>query len=263
MIILDIDLDFFLSDIVSGFGRARHGRPNKRYHRPWAKDQVRCFLEDKCKLRKDHPLPGKVVVEHHEVFIDWRERVLSGKITPPFTVFHIDAHADLGMGDSAYMYLAKNLLGKPPADRFYPKIDKREGLLPGNYLLFAIACRWINHLVYVYHPRGGRDVPGHIMRNHDPSSGHIQLKYHGDAATCDKILSPNSSPIEVEPEVDFMMISGEVFEAERPFDIVYLAQSPKYSPRPSDALLAVIEEYINTKSPNDCVHTIAEKASPK
>jgi hypothetical protein len=75
------------------------------------------------------------------------------------------------------------------------------------------------------------------MRNHDPSSGHIQLKYYGEAAICDKVLSPNSSPIQIEPEVEFMMISGEVFEAERPFDMVYLAQSPKYSPRPSDALL--------------------------
>ncbi len=161
------------------------------------------------------------------------------------------------MGDSAYMYLANNLLGKPPADRFYPKTDKSQGLLPGNYLLFAIACRWIDRLVYVYHPRGGRDVPEHIMRNHDPSSGHIQLKYYGEAATCHKVISRNSSPIQVEPEVEFVAVPGDVFEAERPFDMVYLAQSPKYSPRPSDALLEVIGKYINTRS--DCVHSIAEK----
>jgi hypothetical protein len=258
MIILDIDLDFFLSDIVIGFLRILHRRPNKRYYKPWAEDRVRRFLEENCKLSTDHPLPG---IEHHEVFVDWRERVLSGKITPPFTVFHIDAHADLGMGDSAYMYLANNLLGKPPADRFYPKTDKSQGLLPSNYLLFAIACRWIDRLVYVYHHRGGRDVPEHIMRNHDSSSGHIQLKYYGQAATCHKVLSRNSSPIQVEPEVEFVAVHGDVFEAERPFDMVYLAQSPKYSPRTSDALLEVIGKYINTRS--DCVHSIGEKTGSK
>jgi len=261
MIVIDIDLDFFLSDIVIGFSRIGHGRPNKRDYKPWHEDQVRRFLEDKCKLSIHHPLPGKVVIEHHEVFLDWRKRILSGKMTPPFTVFHIDAHADLGMGDSAYLYLAKNLLGKPPSDRLYPKADKWQGLLPINYLLFAIACRWIDRLVYVHHPRGSRDVPEHIMRNHYPSSGYIQLKYHGEAATYHEVLSPNSTPKQVEPDVEFLMVSGDVFEAEQPFDFVYFAQSPKYSPRSSDALLEVIGEYINTKSHNDCVHTIEKVSS--
>lgn len=179
MIVLDIELDFFLSDIVVDFSQLGRGRPNRRDYKPWSEDQVRSFLENRCKLSTDHPLPGKVVIEHHEVFLDWRKRVLSGKITPPFTVFHIDAHADLGMGDSAYLYLAKNLLGKPPSDRLHPKADKWQGLLPSNYLLFAIACRWIDRLVYVHHPLGGRDVPEHIMKSHYPSSGHIQLKYYG------------------------------------------------------------------------------------
>jgi len=111
MLILDLDLDFFLSDIVIGLGRVGPGRPNKRHYKPWSEDQVRRFLESKCKLSTDYPCPGKVVVEHHEVFIDWREQVLSGKIAPPLSVVHIDAHADLGMGDSAYMYV--NEWGRP------------------------------------------------------------------------------------------------------------------------------------------------------
>jgi len=249
MIIFDLDLDFFLYDIVIGFGRVGRGRPNKRYYKPWAEDHVRRFLEDKCKLSTHDPCPGKIVVEHDEAFFDWRERILSGEITPPFSVIHIDAHADLGMGDSAYMYLATDLLGRSPAERLYPKTDRLQGLLPGNYLLFAIACHWIDRLVYVYHPRGGRDVPEHIMRNHDLSSGHIQLKYYGQGAHCEKVLSPRSSPIHTEPEVEFTMVQGEEFEAKQPFDLAYLSQSPRYCPRPSDALMAIIGEYIDTRSP--------------
>jgi hypothetical protein len=148
------------------------------------------------------------------------------------------------MGDAAYMYLATDLLGKPVADRLYPKQDKWQGLCSGNYLLFAIACRWVNHLAYIHHPKGGKDIPEHIMRNHDISSGIIQMKYYGNASTY-TVLSRTSSPIQLEPEVIFDRISGDVFQAQRPFDMVYLAQSPKYSPRSSDALMDVIREYIN------------------
>lgn len=259
MNILDIDLDFFLSDIVSGPCRTGRGRPNKRYYKPWSEYQVRRFLENRCKLSPEHPLQGKSVVEHDAVLLDWREKILSGRIVPPFTVFHIDAHADLGMGDSAYMYLATDLIGKPVEDRLYPKKDKWQGLLSGNYLLFAIACRWLNHLAYIHHPRGGNDVPGHIMKDHSLSSGRIQLKYYGKA-TLDTIISPTSVPILLEPEVGFEKISGDDFQAQQPFDMVYLAQSPQNSPHSSDALMDVIREYMDTRSPNDFVQLAAGRS---
>jgi hypothetical protein len=245
MQILDIDLDFFLSKIVYGLIEKLQKRPSQREFKPWTEDEVRRFLEEKCGLSTGCPLPGKLVVEHDEVFADWRERILKKKLVAPFSVVHVDAHADLGMGDGAYMYIANDLLGRPIDQRPYPKANGLQKLCSGNYLLYAIACRWIDRLTYVYHPKTLDDIPWHIMKQHDISSGAIQLKYYGAEASLDTVLSRSSLPLQVEQEVAFEKVSGQAFQAKDPFDMVYLAQSPKYCPRSSDKLIRAIREYID------------------
>ncbi len=237
MRILDIDLDFFLSRI--SYGGARDGRLDSGNYLPWPAQNVRTFLETRCGLSKANRLPGKVVLTHDQVFYDWRNRIESGQLLPPFEVVHVDAHADLGMGDGGYQYLMTELLGKPASMRSYPRSDEGSGIGEGNYLAFAIACRWISKLTYVHHPECGDDLLTCHMKNYDDNSGFVQLKYYGDTP-----ISEDRSPLALEPEVPFEKISCELFQNSGPSDWVYLAQSPSYTPESADTLIPVIREYM-------------------
>ena len=70
---------------------------------------------------------------------------------------HVDAQADFGNGDAGYVYLLSSLLFAPPEDLVSDPPPGSTGLTEGNLLLFAIACRWINGLEYVYGKGGGGD----------------------------------------------------------------------------------------------------------
>ena len=76
---------------------------------------------------------------------------------------HVDAHADLGLGDAGYLCLMTELLFVPPAERVSPKTGP-EGLNDGNWLSFAIACHWVTELVYVLNTGGPPiDLMPHIV----------------------------------------------------------------------------------------------------
>ncbi len=76
-------------------------------------------------------------------------------MTTPFDVVHVDAHADLGLGfgDLGWFHLAADLLHRTREER---AVENPPGLTEGNYLLYAVACGWIESLTYVAHPRRGR-----------------------------------------------------------------------------------------------------------
>ena len=63
---------------------------------------------------------------------------MDGLLTPPFHVTHVDAHADLGLGDAGYVYLLTELLLEDPRDRWWPRTGTT-GLNDANHLAFAIA----------------------------------------------------------------------------------------------------------------------------
>ncbi len=243
MRILDIDLDFFLSDVMYGFLRKMSPRTSGKICKPWDEIQVRKFLEKRCLLNTTTKIPGKCLIEHSEVFTDWRDLILLGRLVPPFEVVHVDAHADLGLGDCAYMYIATELLALPLDQRMYPKSDKWYGLLSSNYLLFALACRWIDKLTYVRNPNSRPDIPEHIMQGHDLASPFIQLKYYGKSVGADLITSRKTQPLSLEPKVRFDIIDGDIFQSDIHFDIMYLTKSPKYTPKMADKLIPIISEY--------------------
>jgi hypothetical protein len=73
---------------------------------PWSRDNAFAFLEDRCKLSER--LPGFVVEHHGELFGRWRGAIEAGELELPFSVTHVGAHADLGLGDYGYIYLISN-----------------------------------------------------------------------------------------------------------------------------------------------------------
>ena len=101
--ILDIDLDFFLNKVSDAKENGKRLKKKKYY--PWSKDSLKSFLENRCFLIKDKPTPGRIVKQHHEAFLFWRELILDKKIKIPFELVHIDAHSDIGIADWGWIYI--------------------------------------------------------------------------------------------------------------------------------------------------------------
>ena len=242
--ILDLDLDFFL-DRIKHHGSDRGRRPAIRDFVPWSESQVRLLLERQCHLSTQSPTRGKVVTHHDEVFWLWRTLIETGQIRAPFEVVHVDAHADLGMGDAGYVYIMTNLLHKPLRERQSPN---RKEVKPSNFLAFAVACRWVSRIKFVLHPKGGKDLPYIHFENFSTKSGHLQLKecayeefrthlFRGDLY--------NISPQKLEPRVPLETVTCQEYNADQPFSFVFLAQSPGFTPETADALIPIIKEYIS------------------
>jgi hypothetical protein len=235
--VLDIDLDFFVTPVV--FWPQSDDRPGADDHEVWPIDEALSFLGDRCGLTG--PLPGFVTENHGELFPLWREAVSSGLLDPPFHVTHVDAHADIGMGDAGYRYLMEDLLYLPPHERRRPRIGGMSGLTDGNYLLFAIACRWVGDLIYVYGEGGSNDELYFAMQGFDMSADHVQLAAM-DTSEVDKLLHRLGAPAvsHLEPAVPYRSTRWESFQAEGPYDFVCLTRSPPYTPDTADNLYDAI-----------------------
>jgi hypothetical protein len=116
------------------------------------------FLTKRCQL--DGPRPGFVVEQHSELFYLWGEATKAGQMASPFEVVHVDAHADLGLGDASYAYLMGELAFEPIEHRYEILKKRRPGsrkemidlgnhALTDGWLMFALACGRISDLTYV------------------------------------------------------------------------------------------------------------------
>jgi hypothetical protein len=232
--ILDLDLDFFVKGVEYWRGPG-DGRLDASEYPPWPVEDAISFLVERCGL--DGQLPGFVVENHGELFPLWRQALERGELVPPFHVTHVDAHADLGLGDAGYKYLMTELLFEAPEDRRSPKLGE-SGLGDGNYLAFAIACRWISGLVYVFNEGEANDIMSYFMEGFDPDAAHIQLAALNENELKRLMYRETQAPkVErLEPRVPFKSMHWRSFESSQPFDIICLARSPTYTPSESDAI---------------------------
>lgn len=144
--VLDLDLDFFVRPIAYW---PEPGRRSDAEYRHATSDEVRVFLEQKCHLNRGSKIPGQEVIEHEDAFWTWQRWLDEKRLSEPFCVIHVDAHADLGLGDGCWEYLLTELLAFPVEQRRSPRVG-HGGLNSGNFLAFAIANRWISDLRYVF-----------------------------------------------------------------------------------------------------------------
>jgi hypothetical protein len=190
-------------------------------------------------MRVARAAAGFVVENHGELFACWREAIDAGALEAPFHVTHVDAHADLGLGDSGYVYLTTSLLFEESDNRRYPRTG--EGALgDGNYLAIAIACRWLGEVIYVFNDGGGGDdALLYLLEGFDPEARNIQLAaVRGRRELSENLLSPRNLTIErLEPTVPFTTTGWRDFQADQPFDFVCLARSPEFTPPEADATL--------------------------
>ncbi|MCW2980753.1 MAG: hypothetical protein JWO14_2480 [Solirubrobacterales bacterium] len=243
MRILDLDLDFFVHG-AAHWRPDEGGRLDDAEFPAWDLEEAVAFLTDRCLLER--PLPGFVVENHGELFRAWRWAISEGLLLAPFEVTHVDAHADLGLGDYGYMHLMTDLLYRHPDERIDPD-EGEAGLGNGNYLAFAIACRWISNLIYVHNDEGGRDLMTYHLEDFDPEASNIELKAmpRDEIEKLFGLLARRGEPPRVdrrEPKVPFRHGSFRDFRADRPFDLICLARSRTYTPRGADAIFDVVRE---------------------
>jgi hypothetical protein len=249
MSVLDIDLDFFVRPYPHQC--AQGGRlPGCRYH-PWGESETREYLINRCGLREGHKVPGAIATEHHELFDNWRALIEHGVLRAPFDLTHVDSHADLsmGFGDASLHYIMTELLHEPIEARTMPKRGGGYGLSEGNYLTFAVACRWIARLTYVHHPEmpaanlGLHDIPDCLFRDDDPRSNALQLKKLPRNFPIGERCSAVAA-IGLEPEIPIEIVDCHSFTAPPSPEFVFVARSPRYTPASSDALLTLSTQFI-------------------
>lgn len=243
--ILDLDLDYFLDRIA--YGGAESGRLSSEEYAAWSPESVAAFLEDQCGLSTLCKIPGRVVSHHDGAFWFWKQLIGAGSLSCPFDVVHVDAHADLGLGDAGYLYLMTSVLALPPEERDMP-LSGPKGINAGNYLSFAIACRWISSLTYVVHPASRNDLMPYHFHGFDPQSGMLELKH----CAVQNLLRFGSElsyeamgVIATEPLVPFTLVRKADFTPGRKYDFVLLSLSPGFTPKESDDLVPIIEAYID------------------
>jgi hypothetical protein len=243
MRILDVDLDYFLDNIALDCSSAGD-RLNEREFVPWPAERVRTFLEQRCGLSTDTPVPGKYVIHHDEAFHWWRNLIEEGALTTPFEVVHVDAHADLGAGMFSFSksYVCFDLLHRPPEHRVNPEEGGMK-MNAGNYLLIAIACRWLSKLVYVMHPKNNlEDCEEWMFTDFGEDAWTLSLP---------KLRKPTMmipgmtlTPLDREPPVKFIPTVETHFMNDGTFDFMVLCQSPGFTPQAADSLIPVILEYM-------------------
>ena len=251
MRIINIDMDFFLDNIETGIPFNDIRVPDNQ-NSPWNEKDVRQFLESNCGLFPKKTINGRIMTEHKDAYYFWRELITGKRLTVPFEVIHVDAHSDLGGGDSAWVFIYEEVLNMPIEERLnIEKFQYRhdlEKLDSGNYLLYAIASHWIKSLTLICHPKWHEDFYRIIMKDSKDNSGYIQMKrFYKKIDFSVNNINDTKQDFELESEIEFKIVR-DYRKYNEPmmgnFDFLVMSQSPSYTPASADFILEVIKDYI-------------------
>ena len=174
-------------------------------------------------------MPGAIFETHDQALDFWAARMAEGRLTAPFEVVHVDTHSDLAFGPPGPDFVLKAVLTRHPKSR--AAIDAyRAGvkLDEANYLLFALAFRWISRLTYVRNPRSRQDVPARLLN----PGGDLHLR--SDVSALMEGING------MEPVVPFDVIDDYRAFRRTGYDFVTMAQSPRYAPRSADRIMRLL-----------------------
>ena len=263
MRVLDLDMDYFMTEIASTPFSCEE-RLDEEYYGDsvWTEEEVRQFLEQNLGLSKNHKIQGRIVTGHNETLIFWKELINSKMLSDPFDVVHVDSHADLGLGDASWSFLQSEFLTLPIDSRRkineYEFCNKIKGISIGDYLLWAVAYRMVSSITYCANPNGDKNdcVLDTLKDFHEeyiwdkPVKNFIQLKYNKmmEMPKYDSSDAYKKRYIEgaiKDPVVELLIIPTiEDVKFDGDFDYVVMAQSPNYTPASADFILDIFREYI-------------------
>ena len=237
MKILNVDLDVFVSPILRYCSEDE--RPDDAGKNVRTDIEVEHFFESQCGLSADDPKPGCLVGQHIEVFHNWSQLVDSGELKVPFELFHVDAHDDLGggIGDMGIIEACNHVVLREPGHRHR---HEWQHINSGNFLTYAVACRWIKQITWVRHPDDNEPLPHLIYSNGDIrlsileicSGGPEEFRYDGE-------------PLPPEPVIPITLIDLDNFEYQEMFDFVFVSHSPGFIPPKADRLVEVARRYVS------------------
>ena len=211
MRVLDLDMDFFLSDPcpLAPLGE----RPDEDCAQVWSDEEIIHFLEERCGLSREHPLPGAIFDTHDKALDFWAARLEDGSLQAPFEVVHVDSRLPQQRATIA---------------AYHDAVELDEA----NYLLFALAFRWISRLAYVRNPKSHQDIPKQLL----DAEGNIHLRSFISAM----MESKNGK----EPVIPFDVYDDYTQFQQAGYDFVTMAQSPRYAPKSADRIMDIVRRYI-------------------
>lgn len=231
MRVLDLDMDFFLSDPcpLAPLGQ----RPDESCAKVWRDEDVVRFLEEQCGLSTEHPVPGAIFDTHDKALDFWAARVADGRLATPFEVVHVDTHSDLAFGPPGTNFVLNVVLSRLPSQRaaiaaYRSAVELDEA----NYLLFALAFRWIDRLSYVRSPKSHQDIPKHLL----DGEGNIHLR-----SFISQMMEGRNGK---EPVIPFDVYDDYRTFERKGYDFVTMAQSPRYAPQSADRIMEIVSRYI-------------------
>ena len=231
MRVLDLDMDFFLSGPCPLAEKGE--RPDEACADVWSEEEVVRFLEEQCGLSREHPVPGAIFDTHDKALDYWAARLEDGSLTAPFEVVHVDTHSDLAFGPPGTNYVLNVVLSRQPQQRAI--IDTYRDAVEldeANYLLFALAFRWVSRLAYVRNPKSHQDIPRQLL----DAAGDIHLR----SFISQMMESKNGK----EPVIPFAVYNDYTQFKQHGYDFVTMAQSPRYAPASADKIMEIVGRYI-------------------
>lgn len=231
MRVLDLDMDFFLSDPcpLAPLGE----RPDESCASMWSEEEIVRFLEEQCGLSREHPVPGAIFDTHDKALDYWQARLDEGSLQAPFEVVHVDTHSDLAFGPPGTGYVLNVVLSRLPSQRADIALYRKGVELDeANYLLFALAFRWISRLAYVRNPKSHQDIPRQLL----DGEGNIRLR-----SFISQMMEGKNGP---EPVIPFDVYDDYRQFKQTGYDFVTMAQSPRYAPRSADKIMEIVGRYV-------------------
>lgn len=231
MRVLDLDMDFFLSDPcpLAPLGE----RPDESCASMWSEEEIVRFLEEQCGLSREHPVPGAIFDTHDKALDYWQARLDEGSLQAPFEVVHVDTHSDLAFGPPGTGYVLNVVLSRLPSQRADIALYRKGVELDeANYLLFALAFRWISRLAYVRNPKSHQDIPRQLL----DGEGNIRLR-----SFISQMMEGKNGP---EPVIPFDVYDDYRQFQQTGYDFVTMAQSPRYAPRSADRIMEIVGRYV-------------------
>ncbi len=245
--ILDLDLDIFITPINHIHSP---GRLSNDDYEVLSIEDVNRFLTEHCGLTEGAPKPGMTIDEHDELFDVIKELVVKGRVSAPFELVHVDAHADLGAGQwKPYEYLLTDLMHRDVEDRLDP-MRGCKGLNRGTVVLFLAACGWLDKFHYVYHPDDGEDF-SELFLDYDLDTEQLFLQIPRRSKESIQRSKPPLGSVrslldrcELGPRIPFCLTELKDF-SEPGFDFVFLTRSPGFTPPKADVLFEKIKRFID------------------
>jgi len=231
MRVLDLDMDFFLSGPCP---LARLGeRPDESCAEVWSEEAVVRFLEEQCGLSRENPVPGAIFDTHDKALDYWAARLHDGSLGAPFEVVHVDTHSDLAFGPPGTNFVLNVVLSRLPQQRAdIAAYRKAVELDEANYLLFALAFRWVSRLSYVRNPKSHQDIPRQLL----DADGNIHLR-----SFISQMMEGKNGR---EPVIPFDVYDDYTQFQQRGYDFVTMAQSPRYAPASADKIMEIVGRYV-------------------